>query len=78
VHSYLDISFVEDFDFTKYFPLLGDKSAPDAGVKLAIAQPANGTWGFAYFIPKGTTLTDPNKHMNQAAADGVKGALNLK
>jgi len=77
-HTFLDITFLDDFDYTRYFPMLGNKEGRDPGVKVAIAQPVNDNWVFAYFIPKGATLTDPVKYMNQASADGVKGALNLR
>jgi hypothetical protein len=76
-NSYLEISFPSSVDLSPFMTLI-DKAALDAGAKLAIGQPLQGNWMMGYFIPKGVALTDPDKYMNQAAADAVKAALGLR
>lgn len=77
VHTYLEITFPASFDFSRYNAAFS-KAAYDAGVKFAIAQPAQGlNWAYAYFIPQGVAVTDPTAYMNQEAAAAVKTALSL-
>lgn len=76
-NTYLEITFPSAIDLSRYSERFS-KTAFDAGVKFAIAQPSQGPWGYAYFIPQGAALTDPIAYMNREAADAVKSALGLR
>ncbi|MET3130708.1 hypothetical protein AAKU55_000966 [Oxalobacteraceae bacterium GrIS 1.11] len=77
-NTYLDIIFPAAFDFSLYNPEF-TAAFQSAGVKLAIVQPKQGSlaWSFGYFVPKGVSLTDTIKYMNQEAAAAVRTSLSL-